>query len=352
MATHLTLAHRELFRRKPDESFLTLEALHEHCLKEKEASLDRWQLPGRLSAKALGERLVVALGDDGAFSLTDWSFGQLCRAGGLSKDTLNRLSADTAARALRETLPLVRRPTQALSTGTIVRALHGTGFVRLWNADLLSAVREYATDFTPPPCAAQGGTGLYCGEQDLFAFLIDPNGFCEVEGEAFAPGFFVWNSEVGRRTLGLQTFWFQAVCQNHIVWDAVEVTDFSWKHTSKIHEALDELRRALDGLAKKRDERRDGFVKVVRRAMQERLGDSAEEVLKRLTEAGIPLTQGRAACELAHTTGKRFTVFSLVDALTRLAQGLPNAGERTEADLRAARLLSFSGAGGALPAAA
>lgn len=50
-----------------------------------------------------------------------------------------------------------------------------------------------------------GATGLYCGEQDLFCFLIDPAGWIEIGEEAFAPGFFVWNSEVGRRSLGIST---------------------------------------------------------------------------------------------------------------------------------------------------
>ena len=55
----------------------------------------------------------------------------------------------------------------------------------------------------------------------MFCFLIDPAGWTEIGGQAFAPGFFVWNSEVGSRSVGIETFWFQAVCQNHIVWDAV-----------------------------------------------------------------------------------------------------------------------------------
>jgi hypothetical protein len=101
-------------------------------------------------------------------------------------------------------------------------------------------VREFATDFQPPQkggAVDDGGTGLYCGEQDMFVFLIDPTGWAEIDGEAFAPGFFLWNSEVGRRSVGVQTFWFQAVCQNHIVWDAVEVVEFSRKHTANVHES-------------------------------------------------------------------------------------------------------------------
>jgi hypothetical protein len=36
----------------------------------------------------------------------------------------------------------------------------------------------------------------------MFCFLIDPTGWTEINGEAFAPGFFLWNSEVGKRSVG------------------------------------------------------------------------------------------------------------------------------------------------------
>ena len=148
-------------------------------------------------------------------------------------------------------------------------------------------VQEFATDFQPPQQAATGGTGLYAGEQDLFVFLIDPAGWAEIDGEAFAPGFFCWNSEVGKRSVGISTFWFQSVCANHIVWDAVEVVEFSRKHTANVHAALSEVRRTLEQLVKRRDERRDGFVRVIRKAMQEKLGHDAEDVLRTLTNSGI-----------------------------------------------------------------
>ncbi|MFO0820868.1 MAG: hypothetical protein U1A77_23170 [Pirellulales bacterium] len=40
----------------------------------------------------------VALGDDGDFHLNDWSFGQFCKLAGVGKETVNRLSPDTASR--------------------------------------------------------------------------------------------------------------------------------------------------------------------------------------------------------------------------------------------------------------
>jgi histone H3/H4 len=211
----------------------------------------------------------------------------------------------------------------------------------LWNEELLTTVRDFAGDFQPPQAGVGGKTGLYCGEQDMFCFLIDPLGWTEIDGEAFAPGLFVWNSEVGRRSLGIQTFWFQAVCQNHLVWDAIEVVEFSRKHTANVRDGLDDIRFLVADLVKKRDQRRDGFVKVVRKAMHERLGDNAEEAMKSVVAAGIPTRLAQEAIECAQRMG-RLTIFSVVDALTRISQRVFYAGDRTELDAKAASLLALA----------
>ena len=339
--SNLTRAHHELFQRSPDERFASLRELREHCQQESQFSSDCWHLPQSLEPKAVDERLTVRLGDDGAFLMNDWSFSQLCKLSGVTKGTLNRLSPNTASQALRETLPAAEKPFQFLATGKTVRSMHGVAYTRLWNADLLDVVAEFATDFQPPQTGVGGSTGLYCGEQDLFAFLIDPNGWAEINGEAFAPGFFVWNSEVGRRSLGIQTFWFQAICQNHIVWDAVEVVEFTRKHTANVRDGLGEIRRIVEALVEKRDARRDGFVRVLTKAMQETLGADAETVAKELGRHGIPRNLGQKAIEIAREHG-RFTIFALVDALTRLTQKTIYVGDRTEADEKVAALLTLA----------
>ncbi|MGL5095284.1 MAG: DUF932 domain-containing protein, partial [Planctomycetia bacterium] len=305
---------------------------------------DRWHLPQAIRARPLAtDSLAVEAGTDGAFTMNAWSFGQLCQLAKVSKDTVNRLSPETAARVFEETLPAGKKPLQLLTEGDTVRSVHGTAYTRLHNADLVAILHEFATDFGPPQRASTGGTGLYCGEEDMFCFLIDPLGWVEIDGEAFAPGFFLWNSEVGKRSLGIETFWFQAVCQNHIVWDAVEVVEFARKHTANVHESLSEIRRIIERLVQKRDDRRDGFAKVVRKAMETRLGDDAEEVADVLAKAGVSQVLRKQALDLARDQG-RFTIFSLVDALTRLSGAFKNAGDRTEADQKAGRLLQLAAA--------
>jgi hypothetical protein len=338
---NLTRASTELFKRPPDERFSSLQELWEDRRRVKEDSLDRWQAPSTLHVEPHPEGLRFVAGTDGAFALNDWSFSQLCRMSGVAKETVNRLSADTASRVLQETLPRGgNRPVQLLTTGSHIRSLHGTQYTRLWDADLVRTLIEFAVDFSPPQVGANGATGLYAGEQDLFCFLIDPTGWVEIQGEAFAPGFFVWNSEVGRRSLGIQTFWFQKVCANHVVWDATEVVEWTRKHTARVGEGLSEIRRIVEGLVAKRDARKDGFAKVIKRAMGTSLGADAEEALKALTKHGLGKAVAKAALDVAAAQGS-FTVYSVVDALTRTARGYRNAGERLEADLQAASLLSL-----------
>lgn len=342
MATNLTRAHRELYRRTPDESFAGLQPLWAHCHDEKTRSTDRWHPPQTLRPLVDEGALALDLGDGNEpFRLNDWSFTQLCSLAGVSKDTVNRVTADTAARVLAETLPSGNKPLQLFTQDDLVRSIHGATYTRLHNADLVTMLREFAVDFEPPPRGSNGGTGLYCGEQDLFCFLIDPTGWAEIEGEAFAPGFYVWNSEVGKRSVGVSTFWFQAVCRNHIVWDATEVVEFTRKHTGKVGEALSDIRRIVERLVETRDARRDGFVSVMRKAMEATLGDDAEEVLKALSKNGIPKGLAKEAVARAESRG-RFTIFALVDALTRMSGELVNAGERADADQRASSLLALA----------
>ncbi len=337
MAT-LKYAHNELFQRAPDERFRSLDDLEAHCRNELETSTVHWKPPQEL---VVTSDLTVAIDDNPDYQLNDWSFSQLCRIAGVNRDTVNRVSRKTASRVFGETLPFDGRPIQVLTRDESIRSIHGMAYTRLWNSELLDVVRDVAVDFRPPQTADGGGTGLYCGERDMFCFLIDPTGWTEINGQAFAPGFFLYNSEVGCRSVGIQTFWFQEVCANHIVWDAVEVIDFKRKHTANVHEAVHEIRRLIESLVRKRDERRDGFVNVMRTAMTDQMGSYVDETLKKLLKHGFRRKLAEAALEIAGRQGS-FTIFSIVDALTQLAQRTRFIGERTELDVQAAALLELA----------
>lgn len=346
---NLTCAHDQLYRRSPDERFASVSELWQHCYNMKQWSTEQWVTPAELAIKPTDSEIQATFQDKN-FSFTDWSFGHICSLAKVSKDTINKLTHDTASRALTETLPRTGKPLQFFTMGNHVRSIHPASYTRLHDVDLLHVIREFAVDFRPaqnaktvddPDVEPSPATGLYCGEEDMFCFLIDPTGWIDIEGEAFAPGFFVWNSEVGRRTVGIKTFWFQKVCQNHIVWDAMEVTDFQRKHTANVGDALSNVRRLIEQLVNRRDERRDAFAATIANAMKTKLGEDADEVLKVLQKHGITKTLGNEALKIAEEQGQ-FTIFSVVDALTRLAGRCENAGERTKLDVKGSSLLALA----------
>ena len=341
MAT-LKKAHDELYKRGADEVFSSFADLYVHCDRQRQHSDDLWKQPAEFALQPdLTFRATNDDDDSQALSLNDWSFSQLCRMANVNKETINRLSPTTASQAFRETLPRMGKPLQILRTDETIRSVHGAAYTRLWNTDLLNVVSEFASDFTPPQKAMNdSSTGLYCGEQDLFAFMIDPQGWIEIGNQPFAPGFFVWNSEVGKRSLGIQTFWFQKICANHLVWDATEVVEFSRKHTANVADGLNEIRSILERLIMRRDSRRDSFATVIKKAMSEQLGNS-DEVSKLLTARKLPQHLIKDAMELAREQGG-FTIFAIVDALTKLTQKVRYAGDRAELDVKIGQLLALA----------
>ena len=91
---HLTKASQELFRREPDEMFSSIDSLVEHCRNQRETSVDQWLPPATLSTKPVRtDQLVLSDGDDTSYIMNDWSFGQLCRLAGVTKETVKELIA-------------------------------------------------------------------------------------------------------------------------------------------------------------------------------------------------------------------------------------------------------------------
>jgi hypothetical protein len=121
----------------------------------------------------------------------------------------------------------------------------------------------------------------------------------------------------------------------------VETVEFSRKHTANVYEALSEIRRAIEALVRKRDERRDGFAKAIQHAMQATLGSDADEVQKILSQNGVARSLAKEAIAIAQEKS-RFTIFAMVDALTRIASKMVNAGERIAVDQKAAQLLTLA----------
>ena len=113
------------------------------------------------------------------------------------------------------------------------------------------------------------------------------------------------------------------------------------EHCGPVKDGLNEIRSIIERLVVQRNARRDSFVNVMRKAATTKLGADAEEVLQVLSAGKIPAQLAKDALEIAREQG-RFTIFALVDALTRLSQRIRYAGDRTDIDSRIGALLELA----------
>ncbi len=91
-----------------------------------------------------GLQLTLETGE--RVNLTDWSFSQLCRLSGMSKETVNRFQPETAKLAFRDTLPSSTN-LFSVTTGRSVGHFTGVSYTRLWNSELLEVVRDVCDGF-------------------------------------------------------------------------------------------------------------------------------------------------------------------------------------------------------------
>ncbi len=239
-------------------------------------------------------------------------------------------------------MPHGSRPLQILTDDETIRSIHPVGYTRIHDAALLELVIDEAFDLDPPPVGDSGATGLYAGEQDMFAFMIDQKAWVEVGEERFAPGFFLWNSEVGRRSMGIASFWYQRVCGNHIVWDPTHLVSYSRKHTASVETALGDFRKIIRHLVESSSVRRDKFAQSISKAQHTPLGTCPDQVSKVLTGFGIAAGSVHDAVDAMASKPGRFSVYNALDSLTRITGRLQNAGDRVEQDSKIGQLLALA----------
>jgi hypothetical protein len=187
---------------------------------------------------------------------THWSFGQLCSLAATPSPASyfrdSRLPAAVIADCLNYNLRFTREVDDVGVLATLwangaegeVRAATGPNYGRIWNAEIVDALAERFGDgvsghwrvpgeFGKKVTVTKENTTLYASDRDMFVFLADEDRRVEVPARrnggsgSMARGFFVWNSEVGDKTLGLGFFLFDYVCCNRIVWGADQYTEVS-----------------------------------------------------------------------------------------------------------------------------
>jgi hypothetical protein len=245
--------------RPADERFVSLYDMQDKMRALRDRSRERdTVLRNVLVAPTEGNGLVVtSRGSDKTAKLSNYAFGQLATLAGAPAGYLRKLPAAMAADCINygaqfgdEAGKDVRALFTADDAGVHTRAFNGSRYGRIWNSEVVDALVDkfgdgVSGDWKVPGTwgkaldrVTQDNTTLFASDRDMFVFLCDEDHKIEVKnrrnGEPglMSRGFFAWNSEVGDKTFGLATFFFDYMCANRIVWGATQYKEIKIRHTS------------------------------------------------------------------------------------------------------------------------
>lgn len=351
----LMQAHNEWSRRPSEERFTSLPALHDHFKAIQDNSRNLIVANRSFKAVALDkEQLVIEMTTENGrnpvqVDTTHWSFGQLANLASAPAGYLRTLPAPIAAMNLNYGLH-ARREVEEVGTlltrqsdgSVVIRAATGPKYGRIWNAEMVSSLMEIFGDgvtgrFRVPGewgravTVTKENTTLYGSDKDVFTFLADEENRVENpdrrngKSGTLARGFFARNSEVGDGVLELDSFLFDYVCGNRIVWGASGLQRIRIRHTASApfkwrEELIPALRKYEAGTT-------HGIEDALKDAKAARLGDAVDDFLTK--HFGTPKLAEKI--KLAHLADEGRPIESAWDAITgatALARDIPFQDDR------------------------
>jgi Domain of unknown function (DUF932) len=368
MSKTLMQASHQWANRPSDERFTSLTEMLEAVVKMRRASASKVLSSRSVSVAPVegDSRGLVALGPDGTpVHLSNWSFGQLAKlaASGRNLPTatnLTGLPSELAADCVN--YGLQTRDVEDIGVlltrydgGVDLRAVTGPNYGRVWNADVIRAlVNRFGDgvtgDFRVPGEfgkaveVTKANTTLYASDRDMFVFLADEKNRIEMPGRrggetgSLARGFFVWNSEVGKTSLGIGTFLFDYVCCNRIVWGAEQYAEVRINHTAKAPDRwIEEAVPAIHAYA-------DSSAQTITHALEAARAARIWDVDKFLVSRRFTRTKA-AAIKAAHMNDEGRPIETLWDAATAVtayARGVAYQDERVELEREGGRIIDLA----------
>lgn len=361
--TTLMQASNQWATRPDDQRFTSLDELV--AFTSQQRSISRGMaLPSRGIHAApvtddASRKSLVVIGPDGAPTVpTNWAFGQLAQRMGAPAGYLRTLPADIAADALN--YGIFKRPVE--DVGVLLRqnghselaAVTGPNYGRVWNADIANALRErfgdgITGDFTVPGefgkavDVTKANTTIYASDRDMFVFLADEKHRIDIpnrrngETGSMARGFFVWNSEVGSKTLGIGTFLFDYVCSNRMVWGAEGYQEITLRHSvSAPTRWIEEVAPAIEAYANKSTTTITAAIEAAKAARIDT--DKVDEFLaKRFTRGQA---QGIKAAHLADEDRPIETLWDVSVGATAYARGIKHTDDRVAIERIAGKVMA------------
>ena len=292
---------------------------------------------------------------------THWSFGQLASLAGAPAGYLRKLPAPIVADNLNYGLKFDRDVEDIgllltkEETGTSLRAATGPRYGRIWNEEIVEALIAKHGDgrtgkfrvpgeFGKQVEITKANTTIYGSDRDMFVFLADEENRIEVpnrrngQSGSLSKGFFVWNSEVGDKSIGAAFFLFDYVCCNRIVWGAQDFKEIRLSHTASAPSRwLEEIQPVLIEYA---NSATSSVTETIKVAQQKRVDDDLDAFLaKRFS--GVQATAIKAA-HLREEGRPIETLWDAVTGVTAFAKTIEHQDNRVTVERLGGKLLDLA----------
>ena len=361
--TTLTACSDQWMNRPDDERFTSLPDMHQHFTairdRSRAAAVASKNLEFFPDPDDPRKGLMVRGKANAAATLTHWSFGQMSGLAGAPAGYLRKLPAPMAADCLNYGLQVERdvEDVGVLLTeqhkSIALRAATGPNYGRIWNADITGELmRRFGDgrtgDFRVPGefgkevPITKDNTTLYGSDRDMFVFLADEKNRLEVpnrrDGQpgSLARGFFVWNSEVGSRSVGVAFFLFDFVCMNRIVWGVQGYTERRLRHTISAPE------RWADDITPIVEEYAQSSAKPIEDTIQAAQAKKIDKVDDFLAKRFGPRMAHRLhECHEREEGRPVETIWDATTAVTAIARDMPHQDARVELERKGGDLLDL-----------
>jgi len=242
-------------------------------------------------------------------AVTHYSFGQLAALAKAPAGFLRQLPAELSAdnlnygmRHLRDAedvgVLLTRKLADDGEKYVELRAATGPNYGRIWNSDLIDAVRKYFGDgtretggrfqvpgeFRKQVPITNKNTTFYYGDRSVMIYLADEQNDIEIPNRRhgqygqLARGVIFWNSEVGDETCGMSSFLYDYTCMNRNIWGVEEYKEIRIRHTASAPDKwIEQVAPVAQAIA---NSPASGIVEVVKAAQAAKIEEDLDLFLK------------------------------------------------------------------------
>ena len=361
------------FSRPDDERYLNLDDLYAATRKRADGAHVRTVQSVNVRVEASRDDMeslaLILPGREDPVTPTHWSFGQLSGLVGAPASYLRQLPAPLAGINLQHGLLNHRAELiKSLETddGRVeLRAVTGPDYGRIWDHELVGAVRKIAGNglgdtrwkvpgvldwgtmmHNPYVDVTKDTTTLYASDRDIFLFLVDdthpieagrlPNG----EPDLYFRGFYAWNSEVGSKTLGIASFYLRAVCQNRNLWGVEQFEEITIRHSKFAAQRFAyEATPALNNFANSSPA---GFIAGIKAAREQVVAKTDDERETFLKKRGFSKPEAARIIEtVLNEEGKKpESIFDFCQGITALARSKTHQDSRLDLEKKAKALMA------------